>query len=64
MSDYAFCDDLHKALTKEEYQEFLAGLADTIIKGRYLDGTHTPYDVIQNKRLLFDVIKELYEVSE
>lgn len=50
-------------MSSDEYREFLANMANIIISDVNVISTGTPEEIIANRRLLFDVVKELHNAK-
>lgn len=50
-------------MTDDSYREFLANMANIIISDMNVISTGTVSEIIANRRLLFDVVKELHNAK-
>ena len=50
-------------MTSDEYREFLANMANVIISDVNVISTGTVGEIIANRRLAFDVVKELHNAK-
>ena len=50
-------------MSRDEYREFLANMANIIISDVNVISTGTVSEIIANRRLLFDVVKELHNAK-
>lgn len=50
-------------MSSDEYREFLANMANIIISDVNIISTGTLNEIIANRRLVFDIVKELHNVQ-
>lgn len=50
-------------MSDDSYREFLANMANIIISDVKVLSACTPEEIIANRRLVFDIVKELHNVK-
>lgn len=50
-------------MTDDSYREFLANMANIIISDVKILSACTPEEIIANRRLVFDIVKELHNAK-
>lgn len=50
-------------MASDEYREFLANMANTIITDENVIYSNNPEAIIANRRLLFEVVKEIHNAK-
>lgn len=50
-------------MASDEYREFLANMANTIITDQKVIYSNNPETIITNRQLLFNVVREIYDTK-
>lgn len=50
-------------ITKQEYREYLTGLISITADMKDINNDYTPRDILCNRTLLFEAMKELYRID-
>ena len=50
-------------IPSDEYREFLANMANTIITDKNVIYSNNPEAIIANRQLLFNIVKEIYDTK-
>lgn len=51
-------------MASDEYREFLANMANTIITDKNVIYSNNPEAIIANRQLLFNIVREIYDTKE